>query len=282
MAGIVLVFICIDEWSIYTFLDLAFDLVDSVLSGGVWMPSYHRPIKLWFGCEANLDQYFATEGVVQRSNNLRVFLDELTETGIKVDAPPFRGKISLSVVVALPFFMLLDAHHRLTWQLIQPVVVILLGIGKGVYLGCVKLRDSHLLIILSSFLDLAFDLVDLVFSGRVWMPSYQSPIKLSFEFEVHLDQHFASEGWEQHFKNLRVFLNDPTEQESGLMPSVWKKNPPPRGGCFFSLLLDAHHRLRWQLIQPVLLILLGRGKGLYPRMCQAQGQSSRHHLPCAI
>ena len=48
MAGIVAVFIFLDEASIYTFLDLAFDLVNLVLWGGVWMPSYHRPFKLWF------------------------------------------------------------------------------------------------------------------------------------------------------------------------------------------------------------------------------------------
>ena len=39
MAGIVPVFILLDEASIYTFLDLAFDLVDLVLWGGVWTPT---------------------------------------------------------------------------------------------------------------------------------------------------------------------------------------------------------------------------------------------------
>ena len=41
MAGIVPVFIFLDEASIFAFLDLALDLVDLVLWGGVWTPSYH-------------------------------------------------------------------------------------------------------------------------------------------------------------------------------------------------------------------------------------------------
>ena len=42
-----------------------------------------------------------------------------------------------------------------------------------------------------AFLELAFDLVDLVLWSRVWMPSHHRPFKLGFEFEVHLDQFFA-------------------------------------------------------------------------------------------
>ena len=82
MAGIVPVFVFLDEASIYTFLDLVFDLVDLVLWSGVWTPSYHRPFKLWFEFEVHLDQFFARQGWGQRSKNLLVFLDALTETGI--------------------------------------------------------------------------------------------------------------------------------------------------------------------------------------------------------
>ena len=63
MAGVFPVFIFLDEASIYTFLDVAFDLVDLVLWGGVWTPSYHRAFKLWFECEVHLDQFFCKTGV---------------------------------------------------------------------------------------------------------------------------------------------------------------------------------------------------------------------------
>ena len=79
--GVVPVFIFLAKASISTFLDLAFDLVDLVLLSGVWMPSYHRPLKLWFEFEVHLDQFFARHGSGQRSKNLLIFLDELTETG---------------------------------------------------------------------------------------------------------------------------------------------------------------------------------------------------------
>ena len=82
MAEIVPVLIFFDKASIYAFLDLAFDLVDLVLWGGVWTRSYHRPFELWFEFEVHLDQFFATEGWGQRSKNLLVFLDERTETGV--------------------------------------------------------------------------------------------------------------------------------------------------------------------------------------------------------
>ena len=82
MAGIVPVFIFLDEASIYAFPDLAFDLVDLVLRGGVWTLSYQRPFELWFEFEVHVDQFFARQGWGQRSKNLLVFLDELTETGL--------------------------------------------------------------------------------------------------------------------------------------------------------------------------------------------------------
>ena len=75
-------FVFLDEASIYTFLDVAFDLVDLVLCGGGWMPSYHRPFQLWFEFEVHLDQCFARQGWGQRSKNLLVFLHELTDTEV--------------------------------------------------------------------------------------------------------------------------------------------------------------------------------------------------------
>ena len=62
MAGVVPVFIFLDEASIYIFLDLAFDLVNLVLWSRVWTPSYHRPFKLWFEFEVHLDQCSARQG----------------------------------------------------------------------------------------------------------------------------------------------------------------------------------------------------------------------------
>ena len=82
MAGVFPLFIFLDEASIYTFLDVAFDLVDLVLWGGVWTPSYHRAFKLWFEFEVHLDQVFARQGWGQCSKNLLIFLDELSETAV--------------------------------------------------------------------------------------------------------------------------------------------------------------------------------------------------------
>ena len=58
MAGIVPVFIFLDEASINAFLDLAFNLVYLVFRGGLWTPSHHRPFKLGFEFELHLDQCF--------------------------------------------------------------------------------------------------------------------------------------------------------------------------------------------------------------------------------
>ena len=107
IAGIVPVFILLTEASIYTFLDLAFHLVDFVFWGGVWTPSNHTPFKLGFEIEVHLDQLFARQGWGQRSENLLVLLDELTKTGVKVHALHFLRKISLSMEVALLFFLFL-------------------------------------------------------------------------------------------------------------------------------------------------------------------------------
>ena len=82
MAGVVPVCIFLDKASIYTFLDLAFHLVDLVLWGGVWTPSYHRPFKFWFDFEVHLDQLCARQGWGRRFKELLIFLDELTETQV--------------------------------------------------------------------------------------------------------------------------------------------------------------------------------------------------------
>ena len=80
MAVVVPLFIFLDEASIYAFLDLEFHLVDVVLSGGLSTPSHHRPFKLGYEFEVHLDQFFARQGWGQRSEDLLVFLNELTET----------------------------------------------------------------------------------------------------------------------------------------------------------------------------------------------------------
>ena len=107
MAGIVPVFILLDEASIYALLDLAFDLVDLVLWGGVRTRPHHRPFKLWFQFEVHLDQLFARQGWGQRSKKLMVFLDEPTETRVKFYALQFLREILLSMEVALLFFLFL-------------------------------------------------------------------------------------------------------------------------------------------------------------------------------
>ena len=55
------------ESSIYLFLDVVFNLLDLVLSGGVRMPSSHRPFKPLFEFEVYLDHRFARQGWGQRS-----------------------------------------------------------------------------------------------------------------------------------------------------------------------------------------------------------------------
>ena len=85
-AGIVPAFILLDKASIQTFLHLAFHLVELVSWCGVRTPSDHRPFKLWVEFEVHLDQFFARDGWGQGSKNLRVFLDELTETRYKADS----------------------------------------------------------------------------------------------------------------------------------------------------------------------------------------------------
>ena len=82
MAGVAPVFLFLNEASIYTFMELACDLLDLVLWGGVWTLSYHRPFKLSFEFEVHLNQFFARQGWGQRSKNLLIFVDELTETGV--------------------------------------------------------------------------------------------------------------------------------------------------------------------------------------------------------
>ena len=112
MAGIVPMFIFLDEASIYTFMDMAFHLVDLVLWGGVPMPSHHRPFNLWFEFEVHLDQLFAGQVWGQHTKNLMIFLDELTETRVKVHALRFLRKVFLSAKVALPLFLFLHMPHR--------------------------------------------------------------------------------------------------------------------------------------------------------------------------
>ena len=113
MVGLVPVVILLEEASIYTFLDLALNLVDLVLWGGVRTPSHHRPFKLWFEFWVHLEQLLAGQGLGQRSKNLLIFLNGLTETWVEVQSLQFPGNILLSVAVALPFFLFLHTPHSL-------------------------------------------------------------------------------------------------------------------------------------------------------------------------
>ena len=45
----------------------------------------------------------------------------------------------------------------------------------------------------------------------IWTPSHHRPFKLGFDFEVHLDQVFATQGWGQRSKSLLVFLDELSE-----------------------------------------------------------------------
>ena len=63
-----------------------------------------------------------------------------------------------------------------------------------------------------ALLNQAFDLVDFVLWGGVQTPPHHRPIKDWFEFDVHLDELFARQGWGQHSKHLMVFLDVLTER----------------------------------------------------------------------
>ena len=68
MAGIVLVFILLDKAGIRSILALALNLVDLFLSGGVWTPPYHRPLKFLFEFGVDLDKPFEARGGVNAPN----------------------------------------------------------------------------------------------------------------------------------------------------------------------------------------------------------------------
>ena len=92
MAGIVPVFMILDEANIYAFLALAFDLVHLVVWRGVWTPSKHKSFKLGLEFEVHLDQLFARRRWGQSSKNLLVFLNELSETGAQGSCSPVSQK----------------------------------------------------------------------------------------------------------------------------------------------------------------------------------------------
>ena len=133
---------------VYAFLDLAFGLVDVVLRGGVQTPSHRGPFKLWFEFDGHRDQLFARQGCGQRSKNLIVFPNELTETRVKVHALQVRQKILLSMEVAPTFLLFLHTPHGFTGQLILPVLVTLLHVVEGVYQRYLRIGESHFFIIL--------------------------------------------------------------------------------------------------------------------------------------
>ena len=62
MAGIARVFVFLDETSIYTFLDLALNFVDSVLWGGVWTPSNDTHFKPCLSSTSVWTSFFQDRG----------------------------------------------------------------------------------------------------------------------------------------------------------------------------------------------------------------------------
>ena len=125
---------------------LAFHLLDSVLSRGVRTQSHHTPCKLCFEFEVHLDQLFARQGCWgQRSKTLLVFLDEPTETRVKVHALQFLRKIPLSVEVPLPFFQFLYTPHSFKGQFILPVLATLFGQSEESIPGVPQYRGESLL-----------------------------------------------------------------------------------------------------------------------------------------
>ena len=98
--------------------------------------------------EVHLDQLFARQGWGQRSKNLMVFLDELTETRIKVHALLVLRKMLLSIEVALPSFPFLHTPDSFREQLILPVLVTLLDIVKGVYQRYLTIGERYFFFII--------------------------------------------------------------------------------------------------------------------------------------
>ena len=140
-------FMFLDEDSIYTFLDLALNLPTFSLQGAVRTPSYHRPFKRWFESEVHLDHFFARQAWGQIPQKIQVFPDELPEIRMGVHALQFLRKILLGVEVALSLVLFVHAPHSFIRQLILPVLATLLHVVKGVYRGCLRFWESHLLII---------------------------------------------------------------------------------------------------------------------------------------
>ena len=106
-------FILLDEARLYTFLDLAFDLVDLVLWGMVGATPHYGPFKLRFEFEVHLDQLLARERSGQRSEHLLVLLDGVIHTMVKIQALKFFGEVFLSMEVASPSFLFFHSPHRM-------------------------------------------------------------------------------------------------------------------------------------------------------------------------
>ena len=130
MGGIVLVLIILEQASIYTFLDMAFDLVAFGLRGGFWTPSDNQPFRLRFQFEVDLNQFFVRQGWGQHSTLFLVFSDQLAQTRVQVQALSFSQNLFLRMEVPLPIFLFFHSPHGFRGQLTISVLAALLGIGK--------------------------------------------------------------------------------------------------------------------------------------------------------
>ena len=60
----------------------------------------------------------------------------------------FLREMVLSMEVALPFLLFSHTPHSFRWHFVLRLLVIPLDIVKGVYLGYLRIRESHFFIIL--------------------------------------------------------------------------------------------------------------------------------------
>ena len=116
-----------------------------------------------------------------------------------------------------------------------------------------------------TILHVAFNLVDFVLWGGVQTPSHHRPFKLWFEFEVHLDQLFARQGWEQRSKSLLVFLDYLSGTRVKLHALQFLRNDLLSMEVALPLFWFLHmpHSFRGEFSLPVLAALLAIVKGVY-------------------
>ena len=101
-----------DEASIYTFMDLGFDLVDLVFLGGVWTRPHSQPCKLMLEFEVYLHQILARQVLGQCCKHRFVIPDELAQTRVQFKLSSFSEKSSSAWTLLFPF----------SWFFIRPTV----------------------------------------------------------------------------------------------------------------------------------------------------------------